>query len=179
MGIIAKIKQIFSKKEKSKEDIILSNWRKKYSDLQKHPLTQAKIINEELLRTIDEVKIDVVNIKERLNNVENKVFDTSTQQIEKIEKVEETIEKVKEKIIVPYAKLSKQEKKIIDIFQKKKKVTANELSEILKISRSNASLKLNKLYSWNFLKKQADGKNIIYWLKTRDKPTKTSKRKSK
>ena len=54
MGIIAKIKQIFSKKEKSKEDIILRNWRRKYSDLQKHPLTQAKIINEELLRTIEE-----------------------------------------------------------------------------------------------------------------------------
>ena len=85
------------------------------------------------------------------------------------------LEQIREKIIVPYAKLSTQEKKIIDVITKRKKVDASTLSEVVGMSRSNASLKLNKLYSWNFLNKSIDGKTVLYSIKAK---TKTSKRKS-
>lgn len=180
MGIIQKLQQVFAKKKQAIEQPhkTLTEWQTLYKDLQGHPLTQMKVINEELLHTTNK---ELQEVKTRLDKIEAEVFNRSTKQIESLETAEETIENVKEKIVVPYARLSRQEKRIVEFVKKCDHCNANKLAEKFGMSRSNASLKLNKLYSWNFLNKEVEDKRMIYSLNTRERKglAKSSKQKSK
>jgi len=166
MGVIKKLRQKLKQRKLAKtQHKELKKWESLYKNLQAHPLTQAKIINEELLittnETLDELKQKISEFDARLEGVENKVFSKKVKSKKAVE--------IREKIIVPYAKLSEHEKQIIGHIKGAGKCDASLLAEALGMSRSNASLKLNKLHSWNFLEKGADDKRVAYWLKTRDK----------
>jgi len=166
MGIIKKLRQKLKQKKLAKiQHKELEKWESLYKNLQAHPLTQAKIINEELLvstnETLEEIKRKMYDFDARLEGVENKVFSKKVKSNKSVE--------IREKIIVPYAKLSEHEKQIISHLKEQGKCDAGVLAEALGMSRSNASLKLNKLHSWNFLEKGADDKRVAYWLKTRSK----------
>jgi len=166
MGVIKKLRQRLKQKKLAKvQNKELEKWESLYKNLQAHPLTQAKIINEELLastnETLEELKRKMGDFDSRLEGVENKVFSKKVKSGKKVE--------IREKIIVPYAKLSVHEKQIIGHLKDIGKCNAGALAEALGMSRSNASLKLNKLHSWNFLEKGAENKRVAYWLKTEAK----------
>lgn len=165
MGVIKKIKQKWKKRKLAKQrHKDLEKWEKLYKNLQSHPLTQAKIVNEELLsatnETLDEVKRKLSEIDVRLKDVESYVHS---------DKVTKKPKKVEERIIVPYANLSESEKQIISHIKDQGQCDASVLAEALEMSRSNASLKLNKLYKWNFLGKGSEDKRVTYWLNTQKK----------
>jgi len=148
MGVVEKLKTIFKKKEKtSKESQILKEWKELQEKLEKHPLTQAKIINEELYNsTIKELE----KINKRVDEIDIR-----------LRKVEEN--GVKES--KPKVKLSRKEKKVLNVVKDLEETDANQVADKLNISRSNASLKLNRLYEEGFLDKVREGKNVFYKFK--------------
>jgi len=57
--------------------------------------------------------------------------------------------------------LNSKDKEVL-AFIKIKEIQATDVAKQFKISRSNASLKLNKLHQMNFLEKRQDGKDVYY-----------------
>jgi len=146
------------KKQLSPENLSVENWKNMVEELQKNPLTQAKIVNEQLLnefRTqIETIQSDVNDIKMRMDRVELKQ--------------DETLKVVKNKAPKPKSakiRLSSNDQKLYDLIKDTKIVQAGQIAEKLNISRSNASLKLNKLATFGLLDKEQDGKDMLYKLK--------------
>ncbi len=144
------------KKKKTKQQLItehitLNQWKDELQRLQAHPLTQAKIMNENLLNL-------VMDLFEQINQ---KLDALNT----RIERMEAKKVKVKIKHEKPKINLSSQEQKILTFIKAQKIIQAGPIARKLRISRSNASLKLNKLYSVGYLDKRQDGKDVHYSLK--------------
>ena len=133
------------------EHITLTQWKEELQRLQAHPLTQAKLMNENLLNL-------VMDLFEQINQ---KLDALNT----RIDRMEAKKVKVKIKHETPDAKLSNQEERILAFIKAQKIVQAGPIARKLRISRSNASLKLNKLYSIGYLDKQQDGKDVHYSIK--------------
>lgn len=142
-----------TKQELISEHITLKEWREELQRLQQHPLTQAKIINQNLLNSIMDL-LEQINQKLDMLNT-------------RIDRLEAKRTKVKVKVEKPEVKLSKQEQKILAFIKARKIVQAGPIASRLGISRSNASLKLNKLYQIGYLNKQQDGKDVHYSSKTK------------
>ena len=115
--------------------------------LENHPLTQAKIINE---RLYDATTKEIENMSKRIDDIDIR-----------LRKVEEG--PVKEKKLK--IKLSKKEKDVLNVVKDTRETDASYIADKLKISRSNASLKLNRLYEEGFLEKIREGKNVFYKFK--------------
>ncbi len=182
MTISKFIRRLFVKKKKSrttKNSKVLRTWQEMYKDLQTHPLTQAKIINDQLLETTHTTITDfskrIDSIEQRMNELEKKKIQV-VRRVKKGEpaKQEETPKEedfkipkkiVKIKKIIADAKLSDQEKEIVKELEKQEELDAETVAQKFNISRSNASLKLNKLYSWGFLDKRMEGKSVFFRLK--------------
>lgn len=158
MGLLESISRIFKKAEaqtvlvkkerkktakKSADQLALADWKTELDKLTQHPLTQAKIINEQLLR-------DLYNLLEQID----KKLDVLNAKVDKAGLSKQDGSK---------AELASQEQKILDLA--KNRITANEISDALEISRSNASLKLNKLFDMGLLEKEQDGKTVYYQIK--------------
>ncbi|UCD04555.1 MAG: helix-turn-helix transcriptional regulator [Candidatus Woesearchaeota archaeon] len=153
MGVIKKLKSLLKTKEKKKEKTdkesqILKEWREMQKKLENHPLTQAKIINEQLYNA---TKGELENLNKRVDDIDIR-----------LRKVEDEGPKKEKKQKI---KLTKKDKKVLEYVEKVKQTGANEAASKLKISRSNASLKLNRLYEEGFLEKVRDGKNVFYVFK--------------
>ena len=156
MAIIQKLKQLFAKQKEEelsrpKDHITLDEWKRQVEDMKNHPLTQAKVINLELMNSIFAV----------LDQLHEKV-DTVNTRLERLEKKPRPRKTGEKK---PKVKLSKSERNIVELLKNRKNVQASQIADKLKISRSNASLKLNKLYAVGVVKKTQDGKDVLYNLK--------------
>ncbi len=139
-------------------DIGLGEWRAEVEKLQNHPLTQAKIINGQLLSAIysilEQISAKIDSLSARLEKIESLQADSRVKHV-----------KVKEAVAEFEAGLSNQERKIFALIKKKKARQAIDIANVLKISRSNASLKLNKLFDMGVLNKERDGKDTFYEIK--------------
>ncbi len=146
-----------------------------YKDLQTHPLTQAKIINEQLLETTHST---ITDFGKRVDAVEKRIEELENRKITVVRKVqkgkpvkhEEEDLKIPDKIvkikrIIADAKLSDQEKNMVAELEKQEEIDAQTVAQLFNISRSNASLKLNKLHNWGFLDKRLEGKSMFFRLK--------------
>jgi hypothetical protein len=187
-GMFSRLRTVFASsetKQSQKAQRILADWEAVYQDLQAHPLTQAKIVNEQLLAVTNdtikrfEKKLDgfddrIVKLEQRrikvirnaqeipveyLNNLDDSKGNKST----KKGKSETPAQIVQRVIADPH--MSDQEKEIIKIIQKNKEIDAQSLAEQFQISRSNSSLKLNKLHDWGFLSKRMVDKTVFYRIK--------------
>ncbi len=142
------------KKTPTTEHVTLQEWKTELQKLQTHPLTQAKIINERVLNSI-------LNLLEDLNSK----MDGLVERLRALESKESRIIKpglTKPKITF---RLTKKEERIINLIKKKRKILAKDIARSLRVSRSNASLKLNKLYSIGALEKKQSGKGVFYKIK--------------
>ncbi|HKZ50089.1 MAG TPA: helix-turn-helix domain-containing protein [Candidatus Nanoarchaeia archaeon] len=128
---------------------LVTEWRTEVQKIQKHPLTQAKIVNERLL----------ASVMEMFNEINSKLDELSTRMMQL-----ETIGNRPAAPQKPEFQLSTNEQKVVDFIKKKKEVVANNVADALRISRSNAALKLNKLASVGLLSKRQDGKDVYYKL---------------
>jgi DNA-binding transcriptional ArsR family regulator len=144
-------KQVRRPRQKNKppkvEHQMLREWRSEVQKIQEHPLTQAKIINERMLAAVMDL----------LNEINSKIEELNT----RMAQLEERSETRREKSAI---KLSTNDQKVLDFIKKKKQAQANSVAEALKISRSNAALKMNKLFSLGLLEKTQDGKDVHYKL---------------
>jgi len=170
--VIAILRRMFKKKRKTKtHHKTLTNWEQMYKSLQDHPLTQAKIVNEQLLQStqdsLNKINNRLDDIEERVTHIEKrpvtKISKTSKPSKTKEKEVIKEITKIKK--IVADADMTEEEKAIIEHLKKQGESDADTVSTQFKISRSNASLKLNKLYKWGFLDKRLEEKTVFYKIK--------------
>ena len=190
-GMFSRLKSVFASSE-SKQNLkaqrILADWEAVYQDLQAHPLTQAKIINEQLLATTNET---IKRFEKKLDGFDNRIVKLEQRRIKVIRNAQEvpleyldgaqssngkksgkkgkdeTPAQIVQRVIAdPH--MSDQEKEIIKIIQKNKEIDAQSLAEQFHISRSNGSLKLNKLHDWGFLSKRMVDKTVFYRIKDSD-----------
>lgn len=170
--VIAILKRIFKKKRKTKiKHKTLTNWEQMYKSLQEHPLTQAKIVNEQLLQStqdsLNKINNKLDDIEERVTNLEKRPIRKISKPSKKSKKeiVKEIQQVTKVKKIVADADMTEEEKAIVEHLKKQGESDADTISTQFKISRSNASLKLNKLYKWGFLDKRLEEKTVFYKIK--------------
>ena len=145
-------------KEEVDKHKVLRSWEDIYGELTKHPLTQAKIINEQLLHSTNDA----------LNEINNKL-DGLDERLGALERKRPAIRRNKGEdkpsIIIPRANLSNQEEQIVQLIESQNEVDAKTVAQKFNISRSNSSLKLNKLHSWGFLAKRLDEKSVFFRIK--------------
>jgi len=148
--------------ESKKEHKVLKSWGDMYEELQEHPLTQAKILNEQLLRntnqSIDKIHDKLDSFEERISRLENRKV-TTKKTIKKGAKTEIITE------IVDKGQLSEQEELIMKTIKDQGEVDAKTISKKFNISRGNASLKLNKMHKYGLLAKRLDEKSIFFKIK--------------
>jgi hypothetical protein len=187
-GLLAKLRTKLARRpatKLSKSHRVLMDWESVYKDLHDHPLTQAKMINEQLLSTTNETikkfegRIDsfedrIVKLEQRrikvirnaqeipLETLENPVQVARRGKITK-GKAETPAQIVKRVVADPH--MSDHEKEIIKHIQAQKELDAQTVAEQFQMSRSNASLKLNKLHDWGYLSKHMVEKTVFYKIK--------------
>ncbi len=188
-GIITRLRTIFASSE-SKQNIkaqrILTDWEAVYKDLQAHPLTQAKVINEQILATTNET---IKRFDRKLSGVDDRIVKLEQRRIKVIRNAQEVPLEYLDSASKPNSSKKKgaksgketptqivnrviadphmndHEKEMIKRIQEHKELDAQSLAEQFHISRSNASLKLNKLHDWGFLSKRMVDKTVFYRIK--------------
>ena len=160
--VLRKLLKRKKKIESKKEHKVLKSWEDMYEELQEHPLTQAKILNEQLLRntnqSIDKIHDKLDSFEERISRLENRKV-TTKKTIKKGAKTEIITE------IVDKGQLSEQEELIMKTIIDQGEVDAKTISKKFNISRGNASLKLNKMHKYGLLAKRLDEKSIFFKIK--------------
>ena len=161
--ILRKKKRKKERKPSSKEHKVLKSWEDMFSELQDHPLTQAKLLNEQLFQTTNDA---IKNISEKLDSIDERVSRLEKNRIRKV-KSKKSDNKSEDEITSATSRgqLSDQEAAMIELIEKQGEVDAQTVSSKFNISRGNASLKLNKLYNWGFLTKRLDEKSVFFSLK--------------
>ena len=165
-----------SKPKREADHVTLTEWKTLMKELQNHPLTQAKVVNQQMMQSVMGIledinsKIDGVNVRlDRLEDTTSQIKKEQTSQKLEIKHVKQDKLKFEKRVAEPEQdlklKLSKSEREILDFLKKRKNLQASEIGNKLKISRSNAALKLNKLYSVGLVIKNKDGKDTFYNLK--------------
>ncbi len=160
--VLRKLLKRKKKIEQKKEHKVLKSWEDMYEELQEHPLTQAKILNEQLLRntnqSIDKIHDRLDSFEDRLSRLENRKVTTK-----KARKVKSEPELITE--IVDKGQLSEQEELIVKSIKEQGEVDAKTIAKKFNISRGNASLKLNKMHKYGLLAKRLDEKSIFFKIK--------------
>ena len=182
--VFHRLRTVFASKQSrkiQKAHRVLTNWEAVYKDLQSHPLTQAKIVNEQLLATTNHA---IKKFEGKLDNFEDRIVKLENRRIKVIRNAQEipleildhpSIENAKRrkpndkqtpaqivKRVVADPHMSDHEKEMIRKIQEQNELDAQTLAEQFHISRSNASLKLNKLHDWGFLSKRLVDKTVFY-----------------
>jgi DNA-binding FadR family transcriptional regulator len=145
-------------KEEADKHKVLRSWEDIYGELSEHPLTQAKIINEQLLHSTNDA----------LNEINNKL-DGLDERVGALERKRPAVRRNKDdqlpSVVIPRANLSNQEEQIVQLIESQNEVDAKTVAQKFNISRSNSSLKLNKLHNWGFLAKRLDEKSVFFRIK--------------
>ena len=145
-------------KEEVDKHKVLRSWEDIYGELSEHPLTQSKIINEQLLHSTNDA----------LNEINNKL-DGLDERVGALERKRPAVRRNKDEklpsVVIPRANLSNQEEQIVQLIESQNEVDAKTVAQKFNISRSNSSLKLNKLHNWGFLAKRLDEKSVFFRIK--------------
>lgn len=147
-------------------DSAIKNWESTIKAAQQHPLTQAKVINTQIL--------------EELSNV-LRSMDSKLEKLDKLDKIDEILDILRRSregliskgmespelnlAIEEMERLTIKDKDVLDWISKQDHVTANQLADFIGLSRSTASFRLNRLEELGALEKEAIGKKIYYKLK--------------
>ena len=188
-GLFAKLRTKLARRSTtklSKSHRVLMDWESVYKDLHDHPLTQAKMINEQLLSTTNET---IKKFEGRINEFEDRIVKLEQRRIKVIRNAQEIpletlnnpvqvarrgrVAKGKSETpaqivqrVVADPHMSDHEKEIIKHIQAQKEMDAQSVAEQFHMSRSNASLKLNKLHDWGYLSKKMVDKTVFYLIKS-------------
>ncbi|MDD5417576.1 MAG: winged helix-turn-helix transcriptional regulator [Candidatus Nanoarchaeia archaeon] len=143
---------------------MVSEWEKQVTLVKQHPLSQVRVINATLLDTLTEVlkSMDgkLTNLG-KLDDILGILKDTKHSLSQKgisSRKLDDAIKEIEDITI--------KDEQVIKILMENGKKTANEISKELGITRSTASLRLNKLYASGILDKKPSGKKIFFVYKS-------------
>lgn len=136
------LKQFFKRRKYEIKDTeqAIKAWKSDLERIKDHPLTQAKIVNEVLL-----------------NELQQQLKDINT----KLDWVLEALKSHKSRPVID--NITTKDREMLNILYTPQ--TAVDIAKKLNITRSTASLRLNKLASMGLLEKESDGKNIKFNVK--------------
>jgi|GEM_PF-1852097 len=148
--------------EESTKDV-LEQWTKTLETVEKHPLSQARVINTAVLNDLTQV----------LHSMDEKLSDLG-----KLDKIIGLLIETKKQLdeagmptssvdaaISSLKGLTVKDQEALKFFKGDEEIDTEEFATRAKLSRSTASSRLNKLFSFGLLEKNADGKKIVYKLK--------------
>jgi DNA-binding transcriptional ArsR family regulator len=157
---VQKIEQKIIVKDISDTKALLKVWGDSVKNISEHPLSQAKIINSQILEQISDIlesmnkKLDKMALLDEilglLKGTRNQIIDLggNTEQIDKA--------------ITHVEGITIKDEEVIRALKDKGPQTADNLARLMGISRSTASSRLNRLFSMNIIRKKTDGKFIYF-----------------
>jgi DNA-binding transcriptional ArsR family regulator len=157
---VQKIEQKIVVKDLSDTQALLKVWGDSVKNISEHPLSQAKIINSQILEQLSDImesmnkKLDKLVLLDEilglLKGTRSQIIDLggNTEQIDKA--------------ITHVEGLTLKDEEVIRALGNKGPQTADSLARLMGISRSTASSRLNRLNSMNLIRKKTDGKFIYF-----------------
>jgi DNA-binding transcriptional ArsR family regulator len=157
---VQKIEQKIVVKDLSDTQALLKVWNDSVKNISEHPLSQAKVINTQILEQLSDILASMDKKLEKLtllDEILGLLKGTRTQIIElggNTEQIDTAISHVEG--------LTIKDEEVIRALSDKGPQTADTLSRLMGISRSTASSRLNKLNAMNLIRKKTDGKFIYF-----------------
>jgi len=148
----------------------IKQWEDTIKAAQQHPLSQAKILNTQILEDLHSVLKAMNNRLDRLDDLDK--LDSILQLLREtkenmdaqglnVDQLDQAIEQIDQ--------LTIKDKEVLEWVSRQERVTAQQLSDYINLSRSTASFRLNRLEDLGALDKEAVGKKIYYKIKKGDK----------
>lgn len=141
---------------------LLKDWSKTLEMVEKHPLSQARVINTAVLNDLTQV-LNSMNEKldklAKLDEILSLLGETKAQ----LENAGLPTRNV-DAVIGSLKGLTLKDQDALKFF-KDEQLTTEAFAEKAGLSRSTASFRLNKLFSMGLLDKTAEGKEIVYGFK--------------
>lgn len=152
-----------SEKDLTDTKELLKAWEQQVSAVQDHPLSQAKIINSQLLARLTDVLKSMDNRLEDLVKLDEIIdlLERGRHEIAEKGVVSDNLDKAIRKLQL----LSVKDKKVLEVLKENDKMTASQMAEKVDVSRSTCSSRLNRLYTLGILDKEPVGKRIFYKIK--------------
>ncbi len=158
------IRQVPQHKDLPETEKLVSNWKNAVEMIQDHPLSQARILNTQLLEMLTNV-LSSMNAKlDGLNKLDDIILLLKEGQKELEEKGMKS-EKIEE-AIVELEGATLKDKDTYNLLKSKGEMTANTLAKEMKTSRSTASSRLNRMYDLGMVEKKSKGRKIFFSIKS-------------
>lgn len=157
---VQKLEQKIIVKDLSDTQALLKAWNDSVKNISDHPLSQAKIINNQILEQISDIlgsmdkKLDKLTLLDEIMHL----LKGSRAQIIDLGGSTEDIDKA----ITHIEGLTIKDEEVIRALGNKGPQTADSLARLMGISRSTSSSRLNRLFSMNLIRKKTDGKFIYF-----------------
>ena len=135
------------------------DWEELLMRVKAHPFSQFKIINDQLLTSIYKALKDI---------------DRKLEKLVLLDEIYRILTKGKEEI-----KLTVRDKEVLRLLSQYGMMTADEVAKKMNISRSTASLRLNKLFLMGLLDKKVENKKVFFFIKDQEKVNRLLGDKSK
>ncbi len=146
-------------------DNSLLEWKSTVEAISKHPLTQAKVVNDQLLASLTRVlesidyKLDKLDKLDEILRLLKKGQEKMKEQGVEIPEINKAIEKLEQPL---------KEKEVLELLKQYDMLSAEEVAERLGISRSTASYRLNRLVKQGLVEKVAQGRKVYFKIKSFD-----------
>jgi len=140
---------------------LILEWKTAVETVKEHPLSQARVINDQLLGLLTKVLASMDRKLDKLDKLDSILRLLEQGKVEIEEKGFDVPEAI-ETAIKELERVTVKDRDAYGVLLKKGSMTANNLSKEMKISRSTASSRLNRLYDLNLVDKKAIGKKIIF-----------------
>ncbi len=138
----------------------ITNWQMMVDSVQDHPLSQARIINTKLLEQLTQ-QLEQINTK--LDSLQKLDIILEILQQGRKELESKGIKSVNlDKAIRELEKITVKDTEAMRVIESKGPMTAETLSRELKVDRSTASTRLNRLYTLGLVTKETKGKNMYF-----------------
>jgi len=168
-NLTQKSKKIFEKKPFSDLKFTeneIENWKQIVKVVQDHPLSQARVINDQLLGQLSKVleqmnsKLDtLVKLDYIISLLEQSKKDMEGRGVG-TKSIDLAIKELKA--------LSLKDQEAYEVLKKEGALTTEEFAQKIGISRSTASTRLNKMYQLGLLDKKTIDKKVLFEVKKHD-----------
>jgi len=151
-----------SAKIKHSTERLLSQWSDTLKNVQDHPLSQVKIINTNILTSLTEILGSMNNKLDNLQKLDE-IIGLLNESRDRMQAAGLPVDSIN-KAISRIQGFTVKDKEAVSVL-KSSELTTEDFAKKAKLSRSTASTRLNRLYSFGLVEKGTKGKQIIYKLR--------------
>ncbi len=141
----------------------IENWQKQVSILEDHPLSQARVVNTQILESLGQM---VGNIDTKLADLRKLDEILEALEVLKTQKKQEETPKIPDSALefalTRVGHISVKDRDVLQLLERDGALSAEETGERLSLTRSTISYRLNRLYSMGLLEKTASGRVIKF-----------------